>query len=127
MFLIRQWEWNRYFFRFSNNFIPCPAFMFEILSSDFSPFSGFSNSALCEKCPNTVFFLVRIFCIRSEYRKIWTRKNSVFRHFSRSVSKSKIGILQLPSILVSWFLGTTIANLHLGVLIYTTLDIKFWF
>ena len=46
--------------------------------------------ALCEKCPNTEFFLVFIFphsvslCIQSEYRKIRTRKNSVFGHFSRS-------------------------------------------
>ena len=46
---------------------------------------------LCEKCPNTEFFLVRIFLysevnlqIQFEYRKIWTRKNSVSGHFSRS-------------------------------------------
>ena len=37
--------------------------------------------SLCEKCPNTEFFLV---CIKSEYRKIRTRKNSVFGHFSRT-------------------------------------------
>ena len=54
--------------------------------------------ALLEKCPNTMFFLVRIFLysdwirrfnvnlsIQSEYRKILNRKNSVFGHFSRSV------------------------------------------
>ena len=35
-----------------------------------------------EKCLNTELFLVRI---KSEYRKIQTRKNSVFGHFSRSV------------------------------------------
>ena len=52
---------------------------------------------LHEKCPNTQFFLVCIFlysdcteiysinlCIQSEYKKIRTRKNSVFGHFSRS-------------------------------------------
>ena len=61
-----------------------------------------------KKCPNTEFFLVRIFlysswirrftvfeldteiysvnyCIQSEYRKIRTRKNSLFGHFSRRV------------------------------------------
>ena len=37
---------------------------------------------LREKCPNTELFLVRI---QSEYRKIRTRNNSVFGHFSRSV------------------------------------------
>ena len=55
---------------------------------------------LHEKCPNTEFFLVRIFlysdwirrfspyllCIYSEYRKIRTRKNWVFGHSSRSVN-----------------------------------------
>ena len=45
-----------------------------------------------EKCPNTEFFLVRIFPekyvvslrIQSECWKIRTRKNSIFGHFSRS-------------------------------------------
>ena len=59
---------------------------------------------LREKYPNTELFLVRIFvysdwvfglnteiygvnlCIQSEYRKIRTRNNPLFRHFSRSVS-----------------------------------------
>ena len=53
---------------------------------------------LREKCPNTEFFLVFIFPIRTEYgnllrkspysvrmREIRTRKNSVFGHFSHSV------------------------------------------
>ena len=51
--------------------------------------------SLHEKCPNTEFFLVRIFLYssecrkirtrkKSECRKIQTRKNSVFGHFSRS-------------------------------------------
>ena len=40
------------------------------------------NLSQCEKCPNTEFFLVRI---QSEYRKIWTKKNSVSGHFSCSV------------------------------------------
>ena len=53
--------------------------------------------SLLEKCPNTEFFLVLIFPypdwirrvtvnlrIQSEYRKIRTRKNFVFGHFSRS-------------------------------------------
>ena len=41
-----------------------------------------SHLSQCEECPNMEFFLVRI---QSEYRKIWTKKNSVFGHFSRSV------------------------------------------
>ena len=54
---------------------------------------------LRERCPNTELFLVRIFLyldwirrftvnlrIQSEYRKIRTRNNSVFGHFSRSVT-----------------------------------------
>ena len=36
---------------------------------------------LREKCPNLELFLVRI---QPEYRKIRTRNNSVFGHFSRS-------------------------------------------
>ena len=43
----------------------------------------FLSLSLCEKCPNTELFLVRIFL--SEYRKIRTRNNSVFGQFSRSV------------------------------------------
>ena len=61
-----------------------------------------TRKPLREKCPNTELFLVRIYCIRteygeilrfrysislriqSEYRKIRTRNNSVFGHFSRS-------------------------------------------
>ena len=50
------------------------------------------NHPLREKCPNTEFFLVRIFPhsnrsispIQSECRKIRTRTNSIFGHFSRS-------------------------------------------
>ena len=49
--------------------------------------------SLREECPNTELFLTRILlysdwvnlCIQSEYRKIRTRNNSVFGHFSRSV------------------------------------------
>ena len=60
--------------------------------------------AMREKCPNTQFFLVRIFLYSvriqksadqkrtriwtSEYRKARTRKNSMFGHVSRSVVKS---------------------------------------
>ena len=38
-----------------------------------------------EKCPDTEFFLVCISCIRSKYRKIGTRKSSVFGQFPRGV------------------------------------------
>ena len=39
---------------------------------------------LLEKCPNMELFLVRI---HSEYRKIWTKNNSIFGRFSRSGTK----------------------------------------
>ena len=38
------------------------------------------KAALCEKCPNTELFLIRI---QPKYRKIQTRNNSVFGHFPR--------------------------------------------
>ena len=37
-----------------------------------------------QKFPNTEFLWSVFSCIKSEYRKIRTRKNSVFGHFSRS-------------------------------------------
>ena len=37
-----------------------------------------------ENCPNMKFFLVLFSGIWSEYGKMWTRKISVFGHFSRS-------------------------------------------
>ena len=65
----------------------------------------YPNKTLHEKCPNTEFLMVRIFpyldwiwrftaCvnlrIQSKYRKIRTRKNSVFGHFSRSVKLTEL-------------------------------------
>ena len=53
--------------------------------------SALVRLSLCEKCPNTDFFLVRIsglntkLNIQSECGKIQTKKNSVFGHFSCSV------------------------------------------
>ena len=41
------------------------------------------REVLREKCPNTELFLVRI---QFKYRKIWTRNNSVFGHFSHQNS-----------------------------------------
>ena len=41
------------------------------------------EASMREKKPNTEFFLVRI---QSKYRKIRTRKNYVFGHFSRNAS-----------------------------------------
>ena len=46
--------------------------------------SMYKHSSLREKCPNAEFFWSVFSCIRTEYRKIPTRKNSVFGHFSRS-------------------------------------------
>ena len=56
-------------------------------------FNHLTDFALRKKCPNTELFLVRIFLysdwiqrFTSEYRKIRTRSNSVFEHFSGSVN-----------------------------------------
>ena len=50
---------------------------------------------LREKCPNTELFLVRYYFvnlrIQSEYKKIRTRNNSVFGHFSQVGAFVKIG------------------------------------
>ena len=43
------------------------------------------QSAMREKCPNTEFLLVQI---QTEYRKIWTRKNSIFGHVLRSAENN---------------------------------------
>ena len=43
------------------------------------------NIALREKCPNTKFFLVRIFLHSVQTQENTIRKNSLFGHFSRSV------------------------------------------
>ena len=42
------------------------------------------GNTLREKCPYTELFWSVFSCIRTEYRKIRTRNNSVFGHFSRS-------------------------------------------
>ena len=47
--------------------------------------TGSNIFALRENCPNTEFFQIR--SIQSEYRKIWTRENFVFGHFSRSAEE----------------------------------------
>ena len=41
---------------------------------------------LREKCPLRNYFWSVFSCIRAEYRRIRTRNNSVFGHFSRNVS-----------------------------------------
>ena len=47
-----------------------------------------SRKFLNTHCVKTVqirsFFWSLFSCIQSKYRKVWTRKNSVFEHFSRS-------------------------------------------
>ena len=50
---------------------------------------------LREKCPNTELFLARI---QTGYRQIRTRNNSVFRHFSRSVTYLKLQYVRNPDI-----------------------------
>ena len=92
---------------------------------------------LREKCPNTELFLVRIFlyldwiwrftsvqirsyfwsvffciyevnlCIQYKYRKILTRNNSVFGHFSRSVRLLKKELLTIRNFFICFISFTT--------------------
>ena len=72
-----------------------------------------SNIALREKYPNTELFLVRIFLysdwvrrflrIQSEYRKIWTRNNSVFGHFPNSVGSYHLNFHSLQILVFQKF------------------------
>ena len=50
------------------------------------PAGKFLSISLCEKGPNTEFFLSAIFYIQTEYLKMWTRKNFVLEYFSVSIS-----------------------------------------
>ena len=50
----------------------------------FVPFKKFLGHTLREKCPNTEFFWSVFSRIRTECRKIRTRKNPVFGYFQRS-------------------------------------------
>ena len=59
---------------------------------------------LREKCPNTKFSVLS--CIQSEYRKMQTRKNSIFGHFSRSERRMVIHI-KLPFCLRKLIMFTT--------------------
>ena len=66
------------------------------------------TTALCEMCPNTEFFLVRI---QSVCGKIRTRKNSVFGHVSCSAGqyKGSLFLLQrLAALLLLLFLNETL-------------------
>ena len=85
-------------------------------------YSAYSANSLFhtlrKKCPNTTFFLVRIFCIWTEYGEILRisvllistylvrmlentdQKNSVFGHFSRSETK---GLFSQDSMKVKLF------------------------
>ena len=52
----------------------------------------FNTECHCVKSVQMQRFFWSVFsCIRTEYRKIRTRKTSVFQHFSRSVSNSSFG------------------------------------
>ena len=97
-----------------------------------------SYQSLREKCPNTEFFLVRIFLysdwirrftvnlrIQSEHRKIRTRKNFVFGHFSRSAKFSTPVQFSWISLVCSKYfvhgvfchsISTSIKNIHFKVL-----------
>ena len=59
--------------------------------------------SLREKCPNTEFFWSVFSYNRSEYRKIRTRKNFVFGHFSRSAGFFVIGTSIIKELMVNYF------------------------
>ena len=84
---------------------------FEVLLTHYRP------STLHEKCPKKEFFLVHILF---EYRKIRTRKNSVFGHFSRSDSLNTT-CKYWESITVNF-----ICHLTRNCTFLTTLSIAFW-
>ena len=70
-------DWNLKFYYYSANYLH---------SANCQTFTN----TLREKCPDTEFFWSVFSCIRTEYgdlgskyRKIRTRKNSLFGHFSR--------------------------------------------
>ena len=49
-------------------------------------YGNMGKVTLREKCPNTEFFLVRIFLYSVRIQENTDQKNSVFVHFSRSVN-----------------------------------------
>ena len=81
-------------------------------------FNHLTDFTLRKKCPNTELFLVRIFLysdwirrFTSEYRKIRTRSNSVFGHFSRSVN----GTFSLANLVTNstWFKSNKVTPIAL--------------
>ena len=64
-----------------------------------------ANISLHDKCPNTEFFLVHIFLYQSVYRKMRTRKNSVFGTIFTQWSSSYwkfSSILLVPRVFLSF-------------------------
>ena len=49
------------------------------------------TEAFREKCPNTEFFLVRIFCIRPEYGDLWSKSPYSVR-IQENTDQKKLGI-----------------------------------
>ena len=89
---------------------------FNLLSRSYINIDIFRQS-LREKCPNTELFLLRIFCIQSDYRKIRTRNNSVFGHFSRSefVILSLLLLSLKQSFTKVWFISLGVQSIfHIG-------------
>ena len=58
--------------------------------------------ALREKCPNAEFFWYEFSCIRTEYRKIHTTKNSVFGYFSHSEVDTEGFVLNWENLPNDW-------------------------
>ena len=83
------------------------------------------TGALSEKCPNTELFLVRIFphsdwrtrsiCIQSECRKIRTRNNSIFGHFSRSGIRNEHRNLRLSARTFSYSVCNTAQKMKFSI------------
>ena len=74
-----------------------------------------SNQKHCVKCVQIRSYFWSVFsCIRTEYRKIRTRNNSLFGHFSRSETNNKNALALTPYCyggnLITFIMGFIICN-----------------
>ena len=102
-------------FRAPDNPISCPwSLSIALKISENKRFSDFSGDTYCVKNVQIQSFFWSVFSrIPSEYRKIWTRKNSVFRHFWHSERDQwhEVGSRQ-PS-LIFFFIISNLVTYHI--------------
>ena len=85
-------------------FVSSTEYLFCLGSQSFGKFSQFKtnpsvSTSLCEKCPNTEFFLVHIFLYSVRIQENSDQKNSAFGHFSRSAF---INLQILDQLYIQW-------------------------